>query len=234
MTAPAPVDRAEGGMMTRTPAEIARILESLCKRNALLTVHLDEVPFQSLLREVDAPNNRVLMERCPAEAANVALLARSRCTFHADLSGWHIEFATGAAREVVVLGQKLIECPLPEVLVSTQRRIEPREETVPPAPTLTVLADAGGFMPFDAQIVDIGPGGVGFLVYASGISLEPGTVLRGCRIEIPGKLDVTVDLEVRYSLPVEGADGVRVMRSGCRFVSTPPEILALAQPRGKK
>ena len=216
-------------MMTRTPDEIARILESLCKRNALLTVHLDEVPFQSLLRDVDGPNNRLLVERCPAETANAALLARPRCTFHADLPGWHIEFATGAAREVVVLGQKLIECPLPEVLVSTQRRAEPRAETEAPSPTLTVLADADGFMPFDAQIVDIGPGGVGFLVYALGISLEPGTVLRGCRIDIPGKLDITVDLEVRYSVPVEGADGRRVMRSGCRFVTTPPEILALTR-----
>lgn len=234
MTAPGPVNRAEGGMMTRTPAEIARILESLCKRNALLTVHLDEVPFQSPLRDVDAPNNRVLIERCPAEAANAALLARPRCSFHADLPGWHIEFATAAAREVVVLGQNLIECPLPEVLVSTQRRAEPRSETTAPSPTLTVLADADGFMPFDAQIVDIGAGGIGFLVYASGITLEPGTLLRGCRIDIPGKLDITVDLEVRYSLPAEDATGARVMRSGCRFVSTPPEILALTQPKTEK
>jgi flagellar brake protein len=120
------------------------------------------------------------------------------------------------------------------VLVSTQRRAEPRSETAAPSPTLTVLADADGFMPFDAEIVDIGSGGVGFLVYALGISLEPGTVLRGCRIDIPGKLDITVDLEVRYSVPVEGTDGRRVMRSGCRFVSTPPEILALARSKTEK
>lgn len=221
----------QGGMMTRGPAEIARILESLCKRHALLTVHLDDIPFQSLLRDVDAPNGRLLLERCPAEAANAALLSRSRCTFHAELPGWHIEFATGAAREVALLGMKLIECPLPDVLVSTQRRADARSETEPPSPTLSVLADADGFMPFDAEILDIGPGGIGFLVYAPGISLEPGTVLRGCRVQIPGKLDVAVDLEVRYTLPVDGPDGTRVMRSGCRFVTTPPEILALAKPK---
>jgi flagellar brake protein len=225
---------SEGGMMTRTPTEIARILESLCKRNALLTAHLGEVPFQSLLRDVDGQNGRLLFERCPAEAANTALLARPRCTFHAELPGWHIEFATGAAREVVVLGQNLIECPLPDVLVSTQRRADPRAETEAPSPTLTMVADADGYTPFDAQIVDIGSGGIGFLVYAPQITLEPGTVLHGCRIEIPGKLDVTVDLEVRYSRPVDGPDGAKVMRSGCRFVTTPPEILAMAKDKASK
>jgi flagellar brake protein len=230
MSAPA----SEGGMMTRSPAEIARILETLRKREALLTMYLDDIPFQSTLRDVDVPNGRLVFDRCPAEVANGALLARSRCTFHAELPGWHIEFATGAAREVVLLGTKLIECPLPDVLVSTQRRAEARSESEPPAPTLSVLADAGGFMPFDAQIIDISPGGIGFLAYSPQITLEPGTVLRGCRIQIPGKLDVTVDLEVRYSLPVEGPDGPRVMRSGCRFVSTPPEILELAKQKGQK
>ncbi|MGQ0653290.1 MAG: flagellar regulator YcgR PilZN domain-containing protein [Betaproteobacteria bacterium] len=230
MSAPA----SEGGMMTRSPAEIARILESLRKRDALLTMHLDAIPFQSTLREVDAAGARLLLDRCPAEAANAALLARPRCTFHADLPGWHIEFATGAAREVTVQGTALIECPLPDVLVSTQRRAEPRSESEPPPPTLSVLADAAGFMPFDAQIVDISPAGIGFLAYSPEISLEPGTVLRGCRIQIPGKLDVTADLEVRYSLPVEGPGGARVMRSGCRFISTPPEILALARQKTTK
>jgi c-di-GMP-binding flagellar brake protein YcgR len=225
---------SDGGMMTRSPVEIARILESLRKRNTLLTMHLDEVPFQSMLRDVDAPNGRLLLERCPAEAANAALLSRPRCTFHAELPGWHIEFATGPAREVAMLGLKLIECPLPEVLVSTQRRAEARSESEPPAPTLSVVADAAGFMPFDAQIVDISSGGIGFLVYSPEITLEPGTVLRGCRIQIPGKLDVTVDLEVRYSSPADGPDGTRVMRSGCRFVSTPPEILELARRQKEK
>lgn len=220
--------------MTRAPEEIARILDSLRKRSALVTVHLDDVPFQSVLRDVDVPNGRLLLERCPAEAANAGLLARPRCAFHAELPGWHIEFATGAAREVQLLGMKLIECPLPEVLVSTQRRADARSETESPAPTLSVLADAEGFMPFDAQIVDIGPGGIGFLVYAPDITLEPGTVLRGCRIALPGRPEVTADLEVRYTLPVDGPDGTRVMRSGCRFVSTPPELLELAKQKEKK
>jgi c-di-GMP-binding flagellar brake protein YcgR len=224
----------EDGMMTRSPAEIARILEIVRKHHALLTAHLDDVPFQALLRDVDSPNGRLLIERCPAEAANAALLARPRCTFHADMRGWHIEFATGAAREATVLGIKLIECPLPEVLVTTQRRADARSETEPPQPTLSVLADAGGFMPFDAQIVDIGPGGIGFLAYPPEVRLEPGTVLHGCRIQIPGKLDVTVDLEVRYTLPIDGPGGTKVMRSGCRFVNAPPAILELARRKAPK
>ena len=223
---------SDGGMMTRTPAEIARILEKLVAHDSTLTVQGTSV--QTRLCEVDGPNSRLLLERCATEAENASLLSRSRCTFHAEMTGWHIEFATGAAREITILGRKLIECPLPEVLVSTQRRADPRAETDAPQPTLTVLADADGFMPFDAQIVDMGSGGLGFLVYASDITLEPGTVLRGCRIQVPGKMDVTADLEVRYTLPVDGADGTRIMRSGCRFLTTPPEIFELAKKASKK
>jgi hypothetical protein len=47
-----------------------------------------------------------------------------------------------------------------------------------------VHADTRGIMPFDALILDLGAGGVAFLCYACSITLEPGTVLRGCRIAL--------------------------------------------------
>ena len=48
----------------------------------------------------------------------------------------------------------------------------------------------------------ISPGGIGFLIYAESIILEPGTVLRGCRIQLPNERVSDADLEVRYSTPV--------------------------------
>jgi hypothetical protein len=92
-----------------------------------------------------------------------------------------------------------------------------------------VHADAAGITPFEALIVDLGLGGVGFLAYASTITLEPGTVLRGCRIVLPGGAECVTDLEVRYSQAVTLANGRRATRSGCRFLSACPQLAALTK-----
>ena len=169
-----------------------------------------------------------MLERSPIEEANRALLARPRCAFHCELAGWHIEFVAAEPRAVVVQRRSLIQCRFPELLASNQRRHRERIEVKPPL-ALRVEADAAGIMPFDGLILDVTLEGIGFLVYKSSITLEPGTVLRGCRIQLPDGGACVIDLEVRYSQPVIMPNGGRAMRSGCRFVGPCPELVALAK-----
>jgi c-di-GMP-binding flagellar brake protein YcgR len=204
------------GLMSRNAAEIARVLEKAKAAGVPVKAHFPGVTFESQLFLVDPGNGRVVFAPSAREAVNQAVL--SRCTFHCEMAGWHIEFVAAAPRAVTFQGRKLIECRFPEILASNPRRAHERVEARPPL-ALHVEADAGGIMPFEARIVDIGPGGVGFLVYAENIILEPGTMLRGCRIQLPGGRISDADLEVRYSTPVKLPNGRRVMRSGCRFVS---------------
>ena len=84
---------------------------------------------------------------------------------------------------------------------------------------LQCLADSEGMMPFDGQIVDISPEGLGFLVHPAEITLSPGTLLQGCLVEIPGKRSYKFDLEVCYSQPAPPIEGNPAVRSGCRFVN---------------
>ena len=84
---------------------------------------------------------------------------------------------------------------------------------------LQCLVDGDGMMPFDGQIVDFSEEGIGFLVHASEITLDQGTLLRGCVVDIPGKRSFKFDLEVCYSQPIAGGEGVAATRSGCRFVN---------------
>ena len=81
-------------------------------------------------------------------------------------------------------------------------------------------------MPFDGTMVNVSKGGIGFLQYDPTISLEPGTVLKGCRIESAGGESVVVDLEVRYSQLMDFADGTQVQSSGCRFLNLSAEETA--------
>ena len=93
-------------------------------------------------------------------------------------------------------------------------------------------ADKQGLTTFDGERVDISHGGIGFLTHASGITLEPGTVLKGTRIQRPGKPTLIADLEVRYSKPVLLPNGQRAHRSGCVFLNPTREITELIESFG--
>ncbi len=217
----------QAGLLSRSPEEIARVLETIRSRATIVSSHLDTVIFKSLLRRVEAPE-RVILERSPTEAANVALLARSRCTFHSGIPEWHVEFVATAPRETIHEGTAAIALGFPEVLARHSDRAHPRAAFVPQTP-LSCLADANGIMPFDARMINISRGGLGFLVHSADVHLEPGTVLRGCRIELPGSRACVADLEVRYSQNVTLPDGTRAVRSGCRFIDARPEIMELVR-----
>jgi c-di-GMP-binding flagellar brake protein YcgR len=204
------------------------VLEAIRVRGTLVSTHLDRVLFQSVLRLVDAAGKRILIERSLVEAANTALLGRARGSFHSEIPDWHIEFVAAAPRPVQHDGRVAIQLGFPEVMVVHQPRAHARAKLSPHVP-LRCVADAGGIMPFDARMVDIGLGGVGFLVYPPDITLEPGTVLHGCRIETPDGSILTADLEVRYSQRVTLSDGSHALRSGCLFLNPAPEVTALVR-----
>jgi c-di-GMP-binding flagellar brake protein YcgR len=218
---------SQTGILTRSPREITRVLETVRSRGTLVAAIFGGggATFQSLIRQVDAAGGRLVLERSPSEASNAALLARQRCTFQSEVTGWRIEFVATQPREVVHEGVRAIELRFPEVLVSHQRRQQSRIDE--PQLALLCLADAAGITPFDATILDLSLAGIGFLLYAADITLEPGTVLKGCRIALSERDACSVDLEVRYSQQVTAADGRRAMRSGCRFLDPTEEVLAL-------
>jgi flagellar brake protein len=211
--------------MSRNASEIARVLEKAKGEGVPVKAYFPSLTFEAQLVLVDPKAGRLVLGRSAREAANEALLSRPRCAFHCEMAGWHIEFVAAEPRAVAFQGRQLIQCRFPEILASNPRRHH--ERIRPPLP-LRVEADAAGIMPFEALIYDISPEGVGFLVYASHITLEPGTLLRGCRVRLSGG-DCVTDLEVRYSQAVKLAGGRRAMRSGCRFVNPSLEVTKLVR-----
>ncbi|MGH8675789.1 MAG: flagellar brake protein, partial [Burkholderiales bacterium] len=205
--------------LRRSPQEIAHILGMLQFRNEPVTAHLQsgELLFESRLRAVDPAQSFIILESSSDEAANAALLSRPRCTFFASLPGGHVEFAAADPQQIVHDGAAAIRLRFPDVLVDRQRRGDERA-TISPQVPLVCLADAGGVLSFEGGLVDISVGGLGFLVYDPSITLEPGTVLKGCRIDPGAESPLILDLEVRYSELVSFADGTRAERSGCRVV----------------
>jgi c-di-GMP-binding flagellar brake protein YcgR len=210
--------KKSGGMLSKSPYEIMRVLEAVKEHGETITAALDGgKTFSTRLLWIDPELQAIAVAPSADPAANAALLARPRCDFVCTLADWHVEFVAAEPRAVRVGGKTAIRLRFPEIMAGRQRRAEPRAAPKKGLP-LRCLADADGVMAFDAHVIDISSGGVGMLLYRSEITLEPGTLLRGCLIEHPAIGRVRVDMEVRYSEQVTLKDGRRAWRSGCRFV----------------
>lgn len=216
------------GQMLRTPEEIGRVLNSLVMRGEPLVCDLGggKLPFRSRLRFVDPARAYIIIELSADEAANKALLARPRATFHAEPGGWRVEFAAADPRPTGPHeGAAGIHLRFPEIVAGHRRRESERAEA-PPQKELRCVVDEAGVMPFDGTMTNVSKGGIGFLQYDAAISLEPGTVLKGCRIDSAGGESMVLDMEVRYSQLIKLADGRQVQSSGCRFVNLSAEDTA--------
>ena len=216
------------GQMLRTPEEIARVLNSLVMRGEPIICDLGggKMLFRSRLRFVDPARACIIIELSPDEAANKTLLARPRATFHAEPGGWRVEFAAADPKPTTAHeGAAGIRLRFPEIVAGHRRR-EDERAAAPPQRELRCVVDEAGVMPFDGTMANVSKGGIGFLQYDPAISLEPGTMLKGCRIESPGESSIIADMEVRYSQLQTLADGSQVQSSGCRFVNLSAEDTA--------
>ena len=216
------------GQMLRTPEEIARVLNSLVMRGEPLICDLGggKLLFRSRLRFVDPGKAYIIVEPSADEAANKTLLARPRATFHAEPGGWRVEFAAADPKQTSPHeGAPGIKLRFPEVVAGHRRRTDERADA-PPQKELRCVIDKAGIMPFDGTMANVSKGGIGFLQYNPEISLEPGTVLKGCRIYSADGDSIVVDMEVRYSQLVDLPDGKQVESSGCCFLNLSPEETA--------
>ncbi|MBK5103874.1 MAG: flagellar brake protein [Burkholderiales bacterium] len=212
-------------LLLRTPSKIAPILEALAAQHQPVTVELpnNQGLFATRIVRADPGGQFIIVAAAKDDALNATVLSLTRLTLVAEPEDWHIEFVGVEPSSVVQDGIAAIRMHYPEILTVQQRRKHERRGASP-ALVLHCVADAGGIAPFDAQIKDISLGGISVLIYPPDVMIEPGTVLVGSRIEIPGAGPVTVDLEVRYSEIVTLADGSRARCSGFRFLNAREDI----------
>lgn len=218
------------GVLFRSRIEIARILEELARGQVMVSVEFGdgEQLFLTSLLGVAADGESFAIAYCADKARNNALLREKSARFHANSGPWRIEFAAAEPADTVFEGRGAVRFAMPEALLRSQRREHPRLK-VPEDASLRCIADCAGVASFEARIVDISRGGLGGMIHDPGVKLTPGTVLKGCRIVIPGAEAVVADLEVRYSLPVFQSDGSLAQRTGVRFLGDPGGLDALLE-----
>ena len=182
--------------------------------------------FLAPLLHVDPERNFFVPGFSDEQSANKDAVLRASLDFVSYLHGARIEFEAIGPEDVLHEGKPGIRFAFPKALVRSQQRQHPRIP-VPSDVSLRCVADNAGVMPFEARIVDISLGGMGGMIYDATIRLPVGTVLRGCKIVVPGRDAVIADVEVRHTSAVIQQDGSLAHRSGVRFLKRSRAIQAL-------
>lgn len=216
------------GVLFRSHIEIVRILRQLAHDHAVLSAEVGDPGqlFLTRLLNVDPAGEFFVVAYGEERDANTALLKRAHVVFRASDKGARIEFAAGAPSETLFDGEPAVQFAVPQALVRSQRREHLRFK-VPADASLRCIADSSGVAPFEARIVDVSRGGIGDMIYDPGVTLAPGTVLRGCKIIVAGSEPIVADLEVRYSITIVQPDGSLARRSGVKFLGEPKGVDAL-------
>lgn len=231
--------RAAEALLSDVELAEMEVLRALVGQREVVVAHLEggAQMFYSRLRFVDPDRQYIVVELSTDAAANAALLALRHVLFVADVDEGRVEFTAADPAPIEQGGAAAIRLRFPEIITSRRRRAFERASVRPEAP-LRCVAVAEGVDYFEASIFDISLGGVGILQAGPNIPLEAGMVLKGCRIECPGRDPILVELEVRHAGPAALADGRPAQRAGCRFLNLPPastEVVELiAELLGKK
>lgn len=216
--------------LVRSRVEIARLLEDLLQRRTPLSAFFigKEALLISQLRHIDPAHEYVLADYSNNRMANSAWLDASATTFSCSHRLGTIEFVAAHPVEAMFDAMPVVRFDFPDSLTINQRRAHRRITTIPELP-LHCVANAGGIIAFECKITDIGVGGLGAMVYDASIALEPGTVLKGCRIIHPNGTAIEVDIEVRHCIALVQPDGKPARRAGCSFIGKQDEIEKLVK-----
>lgn len=149
--------------------------------------------------------------------SNQRFLQSQRNVFIGRPGGIHVQFTTGAAREISYEGGKAFAVALPKLLVRLQRRDYFRIET-PQVKPLQFFGrlPGGGLLNLPAH--DISVAGIGIKSGASPDGLGPGLVLEKCHFSLPAdEHDLLFSATVRHVTELEGRTGLRQWRIGMQF-----------------
>lgn len=214
-------------MLYLSRMEICQILQELAENRSSITAEIGASwTFVSHVLLVDSGKDRLVISYCANKLLNSKVLELPALKFTASYHDAYLVFETSSPVETRFDGQPAIQYSVPRTLTYCHRREYPRIR-IPAEISLRCIADAGGFIPFESRITDISRGGMGILIYDRDIRLEPETVLKGCRIIVPGGKAVVADLVVRHVTMIHSQDGTPACRAGLRFIQKTDEIAEL-------
>lgn len=207
--------------------EICRILKELSENRSSIIADIGTSwTFVTHILFVDSSKDYFVISYCANKLLNSKVFELPALKFMASYQDAHLVFEALSPAETQFDSQPAIQYAIPRSLTYYHRRECPRIHA-PAEISLRCVADEGGFIPFESRITDISQNGLGILLYDRDIKLEPETVLKGCRIIIPGGKAIVADLVVRHVTRIQLQDGTLASRAGLRFIQRSDELAEL-------
>lgn len=213
-------------------AEIVSVLRAVAASRAMVTIGFNQgMDFiVTSLLGVDPDADALVFDFGADARSNARLLQAERLNVSTVLDRIKVQFASPGAVEVEFEGAPGLALPLPELLLRLQRREHYRVRTPLTRPLVaSVPHPQEPGKRAQLRILNLSCGGIAVVSAGEAVTLEPGTVLHDCRIELPEFGTVNTALEVRNAGSVEERGGKRTQRCGCRFLDVAPATLTLLQ-----
>ena len=200
--------------LVRAKSEVLRELRAMLDAGVRLTLNFpsDARTASSVMIFIDENANSLLLEypvewKTLADTAAVEGIMLS-CVF----DDAKIEFQGGVAIVEDMGGSPVIRFDLPEFLWRFQRRSDQRHALSGLKMNLNL-----GFLEAEGEITDLSRGGIGVVYCEPDVQLQPGEVLEGCTVTLPGVGQIAVDMKVQYQAASRAPDGRDATRVGCEF-----------------
>lgn len=207
----------------RSRIEICRLLEVLAMNSSSLFVEFGTRTIESRILFVDPDEGHFDCSYGANKRLNSKLFKAPSLKITSHLQEADLVFEVSNPTEAEFDGRPVIRFALPTMLIRYHGRKAPRFSLAGDV-SLRCIADTDGILPFEAHIVDISQDGLGGIVFDREVRLEPGAVLKSCRIIIPDGRAFVADLAVRYLTAITLPDGLLAFRAGFRFIQAPSEI----------
>jgi c-di-GMP-binding flagellar brake protein YcgR len=225
-TAPAPeninIDDEEIKCLIHSRTEIAFLLRSIMKHNALITAYFNKGNEFILTSIVgfDASGD-VLLDLGPDEDLNQRLVeSRGQILFTTTHERVKVKFASAQATKVSFKGREAFRIAIPQKLVRMQRREYYRVATgiVNPLKCRITLPIEGADTLAEVTVLDLSCGGVALIDQHHTVDLEPGNEYRNCNITLPDLGTIVTGLQVCNTFEVTLRNGLACKRSGCQYI----------------
>lgn len=221
--------------LIHSPREIAKLLQTLMARRALLNAHVDGrgTLFVTAVLEVSEDARTLLLDASPDDAMNDRVAAAHHVVCTTRLDGIRIQFSVPTPERVMHDGHVALRAALPDRMLRLQRR-ESYRLAVPTSDPVTCTIPVPGGDPVERsvtlRVLDISNGGVALLLVPSdGITLQPGMRFENCTLAIPEGGTANVTLRVRNVFNANVPDQPKRMRVGCEFVDIPARFATQIQ-----
>jgi len=209
---------------------IANVLTDLSKRPDILTAYFNhgkEYILTAVLA-VMPERNLLVLDYGADEKLNQRLLEYGRAvcvTKHDNIS---IKFGCNILQRAKFQERQALAASLPESLFRQQRR-EFFRVTLPVINAIKCHIPQPDQEPLVLNMTDISCGGVGLIDPSRRFAPEVGTLLQGCRVDLPEVGTLVFDLVVRNCFLQPQNDGSQVRRIGCAFAGLPLDKSAIIQ-----